>query len=397
MRPFAPGLARFELVALVLLSSCTATAPVAPTTPAPRPRAAPGEVSVTPAPEQPDPTADTPAVEANDDSDEPDDEPDDTEHEPVTGERRPHPLDGMSDEEIARAVRTNLASLGSMSVGNPNAGLLVNGHQAQKSDLFAPIAPGTAWGTEETLDYLNAALAKVHATIPDTPALALGDISAASGGPISPHLSHQSGRDVDIAYFYVGEQRWYRRGNAQNLDLPRNWAFIRALVTETDVDLIFMDTSIQILLRDYALSIGEDRAWVEGLFGHGGERAIIRYARGHATHVHVRFYNPIAQETARRSYSALVARGVVPPVQSFVQHVVKKHDTLGKISKKYGVSVEAIKRANRLKKSLIRENHPLLIPVAHPRPAPPSARLTFPPRRLPPRDPERRAATVSAR
>jgi penicillin-insensitive murein endopeptidase len=334
-------------------------------------------------------------VEASDDSDEPDDEPEETEHEPIAGERRPHPLDGMSDEEVARAVRTDLQSLGSMSVGNPNAGLLVNGRQQVKGELLAPIAPATAWGTEETLAYLAAALGKVHATIPDTPVLALGDISAQAGGPISPHLSHQAGRDVDLAYFYLGEQRWYRRGNAESLDLARNWALVRALVTETDVEFIFMDHPIQALLRDYALSLGEDRAWVDGLFGRGGARAIIRYARGHATHVHVRFYNPVAQETARRSYTALVARGIVPPVQSFVQHVVKKHETLGKISKKYGVSVEAIKRANRLKKSLIHENRPLLIPVAHPRPAPPSARLTFPPRRLPPYDPTGHAAPVT--
>jgi penicillin-insensitive murein endopeptidase len=135
---------------------------------------------------------------------------------------------------------------------------------------------------------------------------------------------------------------------------------------------------------------------VEGLFGGGGQRAIIRHARGHATHVHVRFFNPVAQETARRSYSALVARGVVPPVQSFVQHRVKKGETLGKIAKRYKVSVQAIKRANRLKKSLIREKHTYLIPIAHPRPAPPPKRLAFPPRRLPPTSGETRAAENTA-
>jgi LysM domain/Penicillin-insensitive murein endopeptidase len=388
-------------VALFLLAACSATTHVEQPSNASSRAAATDEVRDEPGHATPN-ADDTTAVAASDDTDEPDepDEPDDeseeTETPPAAGERRPHPLDGWSDAQVAEAVKEHLASLGSMSVGNPNAGLLVNGHNAQKSDLYAPVAPGTAWGTEETLAYLDAALRQVHTRIADTQALQLGDISARSGGPISPHLSHQSGRDVDIAYFYVGEQRWYRRGNAENLDLPRNWAFIRALVTETDVELIFMDTAIQALLRDYALSIGENRAWVEGLFGGGGQRAIIRYARGHATHVHVRFYNPVAQETARRSYAALVERGVVPPVQSYLQHVVKKGDTLGKISKKYGVSVEAIKRANRLKKSLIREKHVVLIPVAHPRPAPPAQRLAVPPRRLPPSEPDARAAALSS-
>ena len=385
-------------VALILVAACAATPESERPARAPQERGATAAVS----PESVDrdeSTDDAPAAaaEPSDDSDDPDDESEEAEHEPVAGEQRPHPLDGWSDEQIARAVGSNLASLGSMSVGSPSAGLLVNGRNAHKSELYDPVAPGTAWATEETLAYLDAALGKVHARIADTPVLQLGDISAQAGGPISPHLSHQAGRDVDMAYFYRGEQRWYRRGNAANLDLPRNWAFVRALMTETDVELIFIDHSIQLLLRDYALSIGEDPTWVSGLFGGAGQRAIIRHARGHATHVHIRFYNPIAQETARRSYPALVARGVVPPVQSFVPHLVKKGETLGKIAKKYNVSVEAIKRANRLKKSLIREKHAVLIPIAHPRPAPPSRRLMFPARRLPPTEPETRATEISTK
>jgi LysM repeat protein len=371
-------------VALVLLGACTATTRIE------RPRPSTGAPDATEAEVSPEPppegaiATEEPAEEADDEPEEPDDDTGDAEPEHFAGEHRSHPLDGWSDERIAEAVNGDLPSLGSMSVGNPNAGLLVNGRNAKASELYRPVAAGSAWATEETLGYLDAALAKVHATIADTPVLPLGDISAERGGPISPHLSHQSGRDVDIGYFYRGEQRWYRRGNAQNLDLERNWAFVRALVTETDVDLIFIDHSIQALLKEHAISRGEPRAWVEGLFGGGGQRAIIRHARGHATHLHVRFFNPVAQETARRSYTALVGRGVVPPVQSFLQHRVKKGETLGKLAKRYQVSVVAIKRANRLKKSLIREKRTILIPLAHPRPAPPPKRLAFPPRRLPP-------------
>jgi murein endopeptidase/LysM repeat protein len=379
-------------VALALLQACATT----PTKSTSLPDAPATEGEDLPAvgaavPEEPE-AEHADADDPGDDADEPDDGSEEADSEPVTGVARPHPLDGVSDQEIASAVGTHIATLGSMSVGTPSAGMLVNGRNAQKSELYVPVAQGTAWGTDETLGYLDAALAKVHAAIPGTPPLALGDISAERGGPISPHVSHQAGRDLDIGYFYRGEQRWYRRGNAQNLDLPRNWAFVRALVTETDVDLIFIDHSIQALLKDYAIESGEDRAWVEGLFGGSGQRAIIRHARGHATHIHVRFFNPIAQETARRSYGALVARGIVPPVQNYLSHRVKKNETLGKIAKKYGVSVESIKRANRLKKSLIREGHAYLIPVAHPRPAPPAQRFAFPARRLPPDAPRRASA-----
>jgi len=384
-------------VALALVQACATTHPeTVPRSPAPA-NAGEDLPAVSAAVPEDVEEAEHADAETADDADEPDDGSDEADNEPITGVARPHPLDGVSDQELSAAVAQRLGSLGSMSVGTPSAGMLVNGKNAQKSELYAPVAGGTAWGTEETLGYLDAALTKVHRAIPETPPLPLGDISAERGGPISPHLSHQSGRDLDIGYFYRGEQRWYRRGNAQNLDLPRNWAFVRALVTETDVDLIFIDRSIQLLLKEYALSTGEDRTWVESLFGGAGQRAIIRHARGHATHIHVRFFNPVAQETARRSYSALVARGIVPPVQSYLSHRVKKNETLGKISKKYGVSVEAIKRANRLKKSLIREGHAILIPIAHPRPAPPTAQLAFPSRRLPPDAPRSASAEGSAR
>ena len=384
-------------VALALLQACATT----PTKSTSLPAAPATEGADLPAqgaavPEEPE-AEHADADDPSDDGDEPDDGSEEADSEPATGGvARPHPLDGVSGQEIANAVATHIATLGPMSVGTPSAGMLVNGRNAQKGELYAPVAPGTAWGTDETLGYLDAALEKVHTALPGTPPLPLGDISAERGGPISPHVSHQAGRDVDIGYFYRGEQRWYRRGNAQNLDLPRNWAFVRALVTETDVDLIFIDHSIQALLKDYALESGEDRSWVEGLFGGSGQRAIIRHARGHATHIHVRFFNPIAQETARRSYSALVAQGIVPPVQSYLSHRVKKNETLGKIAKKYGVSVEAIKRANRLKKSLIREGHAYLIPVAHPRPAPPAQHLAFPARRLPPDAPRRASVEGSS-
>jgi penicillin-insensitive murein endopeptidase len=202
---------------------------------------------------------------------------------------------------------------------------------------LTPVSAATAWGTTETLAYLTAALQKVHAEAPGTPPLYLGDISAERGGPLAPHVSHQSGRDVDIGYFYRRSERWYRRGNAQNLDVAKNWAFVRALVTETDVELILIDHSIQALLREHALKRGEDPRWVKSLFsGEGNHRPLIRHARGHATHLHVRFFNPVAQETARRAYSALVQRGIVPPVQNFLSHRAKRGDTLGSSPKSTG-------------------------------------------------------------
>lgn len=302
---------------------------------------------------------------------------------------RPHPLDGWSDARIAAAVKSDLSSLGSMSLGTPNAGALLNGVQAEPTPFYKPISPSGAWSTQETLDFLAVALGKVHEQFPETPPLALGDISGRRGGASPPHLSHQSGRDVDIAYFYNNGAGWYARGTAQNLDLPRNWAFVRALITETDVDLILIDHSIQALLEDYAAHHGEDPAWLSGVFhgASGSLRPIIRHAPGHATHIHVRFFNPIAQETARRCHAQLLAARLIQPAQSYITHVVKKNETLGMISRKYGVPVPRLRAANGLKSSVIRAKSKLRVPVATRGSAGPGPRLRLPPRRLSPAPP----------
>jgi murein endopeptidase len=309
--------------------------------------------------------------------------------EPVATETlsvRPHPLDSWSDAQIAAAVSHDLRSLGPMSLGSPNAGALINGVQAAETPLYKPVSPSGAWGTQETLDFLAQALGRVQREFPGTPPLALGDISGRSGGPSPPHVSHQSGRDVDIAYFYNDGAGWYARGNAKNLDLPRTWAFVRALIAETDVDLILIDHSIQVLLEDYARQHGEDPAWLGGIFrGVPGKlRPIIRHAPGHATHIHIRFFNPVAQETARRCHAFLLQAKLTSAPQSYITHKVKKNETLGMIARKYGVPVARLRAANGLKKSLIREKSLLRVPVATRGPTGPGPRLRLPARRPPP-------------
>ena len=285
--------------------------------------------------------------------------------EPAPGAPVPHPLDGWSDERIDRAVTTDLASLGSMSVGTPNAGGLVNGVQAVASPLYSLVSPGSSWGTQETIDYLNTAVQAVHDQFPETAPLALGDIGARRGGPLRPHISHQAGRDLDISFYYRDGSRWYARGTRDNLDFPRLWAFVRALIEKTDIDLILLDHGLQEPLKEYALGVGEDPAWVSQIFqGKGALRAIIRHAPGHATHLHLRFWNPRAQETARRCYASLARHQLVRAPVQFTTHKVKKNETLAMIAKKYGSTVRAIREANGLRSNLIHEQAVYRIPVS---------------------------------
>lgn len=305
--------------------------------------------------------------------------------EPAPGAPQPHPLDGWSDERIEQAVTTDLASLGAMSVGSPNAGGLVNGVRAVASPLYSLVSPGSAWGTQETIDYLNSAVQAVHDEFPDTPPLALGDIGAHHGGPLRPHISHQAGRDLDISFYYRDGTRWYARGTRDNLDFPRLWAFVRALIAKTDIDLILLDHGLQEPLKEYALSIGEDPAWVSQIFqGKGALRAIIRHAPGHATHLHLRFWSPLAQETARRCYAALARHGLVRAPLQYTTHKAKKNETLAMIAKKYGSTVRAIREANGLRSNLIHEQAVYRIPVSGGVRIPHPERVRIPARRPPP-------------
>jgi penicillin-insensitive murein endopeptidase len=302
-----------------------------------------------------------------------------------TGTTLPHPLDGWSEERIERAVTGDLASLGPMSVGSPNAGGLVNGVQAVASPLYSLVSPGSSWGTRETIDYLDAAIRTVHEQFPSTPPLALGDIGARHGGPLRPHISHQAGRDLDISFYYRDGGRWYARGTRDNLDFERLWALVRALIAQTDIDLILLDHGLQIPLKEYALSIGEDPDWLDAVFqGKGALRPIIRHAPGHATHLHLRFFNPIAQETARRCYASLARHHLVKAPEQYVLHKAKKNETLAMIAKKYGSNVRAIRDANGLRSTLIHERAVYRIPVSGGVRVPQPARVRIPARRVPP-------------
>jgi murein endopeptidase len=211
------------------------------------------------------------------------------------------PLSNLSPKEIQTLVATNLPSLGPISIGRPNRGRLINGVTLPEAEGIEIMNPERTFGTRITVDSLLAAVAEVRAAHPNTPTLRVGDISRAPGGYIRPHRSHQNGLDVDLGYYYSSDARWYTKANAQNLDRERTWALVKALIAQGTVEYMFMDRSVQTLLREHALASGESPEWVDGLFQKAPRtEAMIRHTWGHLTHFHVRFSDPEAEATARR-------------------------------------------------------------------------------------------------
>ncbi len=280
-------------------------------------------------------------------------------------QRAPNPFAALSDQQLRQKYKDDPESVGSLSVGATNAGALVNGVAMPRGDHWELIDPAHAWGTQETVDALTTAINKVYERYPDSPPMQIGHISARHGGALSPHVSHQAGRDVDVSYYLTTPTRYFTRATADNLDRARTWTFVRALITETDVEMILIDRSIQKLLRDYALSIGESASWLDEIFdGKPGMRAIVLHAKGHANHMHVRFYNPVAQETARRLQPVLPKTRLAPAPapDSYVLHRARSGDTLVTLARRYGTSVEAIQAANGLHGTAIKARQVYKIP-----------------------------------
>jgi len=224
-----------------------------------------------------------------------------------------HPLASLDDEQIEKLVLEDPASLGSMSVGAPNGGAQYNSVQLPESTFWKLADPDHAWGTRESIDSVAHAITRVNEDFPETPVLYVGDFSARSGGRLRPHKSHQNGRDVDLGFYYSTGPAWYKRATSKNLDRARTWALLDTLLTEARVEYVFMDRSIQPLLKEYALAQGEDPQWLSRVFESPSNRdSIVRHRWGHATHMHVRFENPTAELTGRRSYALLQKAGLVP-------------------------------------------------------------------------------------
>jgi LysM repeat protein len=285
----------------------------------------------------------------------------------------------LSDDELTRRWKDDPASLGSVSVGFVHAGRMVNAVRFPDGSDWTVVQPEKAWTTEETVHYLTQVIRELRGRYPDAPLLRVNQISARDGGYIRPHKSHQNGRDVDLGFFYPGGNVVRAREREKYIDPVMNWALIRALVTHADVQVILVDRRVQKVLYDHAVKIGEDKAWLDSLF-HAGERSILKHARGHRDHFHVRFFNPRAQELGRRIAPLLALQ----PEHNIAMHRVRSGDTLGAIAIRYNSTVNAIRNTNRVRGALLRIGQVLSVPLRGPCtrcPIPPP--VVVPPRRLP--------------
>jgi murein endopeptidase/LysM repeat protein len=278
----------------------------------------------------------------------------------------PAALLALTDDELQKRVEQDPGSVGSLSIGRPGSAILVNGVTLPSSPNWQAAKNADTWGTAETIEAIKVAIDTVCALFPESPALTIGDISSQLGGRLKRHESHQGGRDADLGFYYKpGQGSWFAPGTAANLDLARNWALVRALVVRTDVEMILLDRRIQKVLYDYALKLGEEKAFLDRVFQfpRGAGDAVVKHLSGHRTHYHVRFYSPIAQELGRRAHPFLVQLGIVKPPTAIVRHVVRPGETIGHLAATYGTSTNAIMQANGLRTTQLRAGRSYRVPV----------------------------------
>jgi len=120
----------------------------------------------------------------------------------------------------------------------------------------------------------------------DGPRLMMGDLAAVEGGRISHHSSHQSGRDADLAFYYldalgqpveadafhnVDPDGWaeieHDNGTITRLqfDVATNWRLIRTMMTHPDIDLqyVLVATHLKAAMLEHARRRGDDPDLIE--------------------------------------------------------------------------------------------------------------------------------------
>jgi hypothetical protein len=191
------------------------------------------------------------------------------------------------------------------SVGQPWRGRLRGGARLSQGKGYLIRRPLRSWGTPETVAMVRDVLRDVRAEHRELHTLAIGDISQKGGGHISEHRSHQSGRDIDVGFFYTKVPRGYPNSFAlatgDNLDRAATWDLLVGFARTADdpggVEAIFLDLGVQGLLYEWAKDRGVDERYLDRLFQYPegpGSSGLVRHQPHHGDHMHVRFRCPPA-------------------------------------------------------------------------------------------------------
>jgi murein endopeptidase len=185
-----------------------------------------------------------------------------------------------------------------LSIGAPNRGRLHSG---------IPLPEGPHWrlrdhrprgyGAKNTITSLLTAMRAYGETHPDGPPIRLGEISRRTGGKVKPHVSHRSGRDVDIGYVMkpsppLDDEHYWRRATERTIDAAKTWTLIKELVATGEVQRIFISAKLQrVIAKEAAKELPPEE--IDLLFDAVNPDprvlTLVAHEHGHMDHMHVRF------------------------------------------------------------------------------------------------------------
>lgn len=180
-----------------------------------------------------------------------------------------------------------------VSIGTPDRGRLFRGVQLpENKELYTIRNPNNSWGTSHAIENLQLAIARFRRDTGYDRELVICDMSRKGGGRFPPHMSHRSGRDVDIR---LPLRRGVKPGTVPkcigDVDWDAAWGLVQALIQTSQVKYIFLSRSRQKFLYRAAKRAGADDSLLNAViqFPRGERVAVVRHDSGHVKHIHVRF------------------------------------------------------------------------------------------------------------
>ena len=222
------------------------------------------------------------------------------------------------DPLVARFGRERPAGT-SLSLGTAQNGRLRGGAELldgpNLSVLPATRARGFQFGTAELVALVQRGAEAVASEHPGS-VLRVGNLSSQGGGDIAPSVSHNSGRDADVAFFAtdrsgaeVGTHSLVHfdelgiadapgpQAGRLEFDTARNWTLVRHWLSDpvVVVQWIFVSVPLRNRLLDYALRQGEPESLRQR-----AQRTLVqpRDSSPHADHFHLRIACPVGDRPA---------------------------------------------------------------------------------------------------
>lgn len=182
---------------------------------------------------------------------------------------------------------------GGHAIGTPEGGTLEGGVQLPFDPALYTRRDATrSYATTQTLRTLQAALGRLRSEKGFDAEVIIGDISLPRGGSFAPHVSHTSGRDVDIRLILApGLDRTTLPLAPEQVDWDATWELVHGFLETGQVTYVFLDFAQQGHLYRAGERAGMHARVLDRWFQWPDatkDDAIVRHEPGHRAHLHVR-------------------------------------------------------------------------------------------------------------